>query len=251
MSIVSRNPPASQSMRASTSHPRIAARPLLPAAAKFSRAACLVRVPLDHVGCLPPKSQCAARPPASRETQTSARKCSSKPQQDPSTSTDFSLVSPVRAFILVTNKPGILTRIPIEQKPTCCLLRFSLCVVQPERLRFLSAGKPLEVQALRTIALVLLFASVVTPAFAQKKKSNSAPEPKESATQQQAAAPVGAAAQQEDAESKDPWKALNYRLLGPFRGGRVVAVSAVVGQANTAYFRAVAGGLRKKPARRL
>ena len=80
--------------------------------------------------------------------------------------------------------------------------------MQPERLRFLSAGKPLEAQALRTIALVLLFASVVTPAFAQKKKSNPATEPKESATQQQAAAPVGAAAQQEDAESKDPWKAL-------------------------------------------
>jgi hypothetical protein len=32
------------------------------------------------------------------------------------------------------------------------------------------------VQALRTIALVLLFASVVTPAFAQKKKSNPATE---------------------------------------------------------------------------
>jgi photosystem II stability/assembly factor-like uncharacterized protein len=117
--------------------------------------------------------------------------------------------------------------------------------VQPERLRFLSAGKPLEVQALRTIALALLFASVVTPAFAQKKKSNPATEPKESPTQQQAAAPVGAAAQQEDADSKDPWKALNYRLLGPFRGGRVVAVSAVVGQDNTYYFGAVAGGVWK------
>ena len=60
MSIVSSNPPDSQSMCASTARPRIAARQLLPAAAKFSRAACLGRVPLDHVRCLPPKPQCAA-----------------------------------------------------------------------------------------------------------------------------------------------------------------------------------------------
>src|SRR2546430_11947136 len=42
-----------------------------------------------------------------------------------------------------------------------------------------------------------------------------------------------ATAQKDDEEDKGPWKALNYRLVGPFRGGRVLAVSGVVGQDNT------------------
>ncbi len=49
----------------------------------------------------------------------------------------------------------------------------------------------------------------------------------------------------DEAESKGPWKALEYRLVGPFRGGRVVAVTGVVGQNNTYYFGAVAGGVWK------
>ena len=38
---------------------------------------------------------------------------------------------------------------------------------------------------------------------------------------------------------------LKYRLVGPFRGGRVTAVSGVVGQANTYYFGATGGGVFK------
>ena len=38
---------------------------------------------------------------------------------------------------------------------------------------------------------------------------------------------------------------MQYRLVGPFRGGRVVAVSGVVGQDNVYYFGAVAGGVWK------
>ena len=38
---------------------------------------------------------------------------------------------------------------------------------------------------------------------------------------------------------------MQYRLVGPFRGGRVVAVSGVVGQNDTYYFGAVAGGVWK------
>jgi photosystem II stability/assembly factor-like uncharacterized protein len=49
----------------------------------------------------------------------------------------------------------------------------------------------------------------------------------------------------EDGEYKGPWKGLQYRLVGPFRGGRVVAVSGVVGQDNVYYFGATAGGVWK------
>src|SRR5581483_1783842 len=42
-----------------------------------------------------------------------------------------------------------------------------------------------------------------------------------------------------------PWRAMHYRLVGPFRGGRVLAVSGVVGDTNTYYFGGVAGGVWK------
>jgi len=40
-------------------------------------------------------------------------------------------------------------------------------------------------------------------------------------------------------------KGMKWRLVGPFRGGRVLAVSGVPGDANTFYFGAVAGGVWK------
>lgn len=40
-------------------------------------------------------------------------------------------------------------------------------------------------------------------------------------------------------------KGMRWRLVGPFRGGRVLAVSGVPGDANTFYFGAVAGGVWK------
>jgi len=51
--------------------------------------------------------------------------------------------------------------------------------------------------------------------------------------------------QDDDKESKGPWKGLEYRLVGPYRGGRVVGVSGVVGQGDTYYFGATAGGVWK------
>ena len=96
---------------------------------------------------------------------------------------------------------------------------------------------------LRTIIFLALLALVVSPASAQKqkaKKSNeSGTEKKQESSAQAPGAPIAA---KDDDEDKGPWKALNYRLIGPFRGGRVLAVSGVVGQDNTYYFGGVAGG---------
>ena len=58
------------------------------------------------------------------------------------------------------------------------------------------------------------------------------------------AATVGslAFAQQYDASL---YSGLRWRMIGPFRGGRVNAVSGVVGQPDTFYFGSVGGGLWK------
>src|SRR6476660_5598383 len=41
------------------------------------------------------------------------------------------------------------------------------------------------------------------------------------------------------------WSALRWRLIGPFRGGRVAAASGVPGRPNEFYFGAVNGGVWK------
>jgi photosystem II stability/assembly factor-like uncharacterized protein len=46
-------------------------------------------------------------------------------------------------------------------------------------------------------------------------------------------------------EAKGPWHGLTWRLIGPFRGGRVLAVSGVVGDPHTYYFGGVGGGVWK------
>ncbi|HEY6938090.1 MAG TPA: hypothetical protein VI424_13110 [Terriglobales bacterium] len=106
---------------------------------------------------------------------------------------------------------------------------------------------------MRLTTLILLLTTLLTMAVAQKQQASQPSEPgaKQSrrARQEKQAAtsgtPAAAAAQQAEGEAKGPWKALQYRLIGPFRGGRVVAVSGVVGELNTFYFGAVAGGVWK------
>jgi photosystem II stability/assembly factor-like uncharacterized protein len=48
-----------------------------------------------------------------------------------------------------------------------------------------------------------------------------------------------------EGEAKGPWHGLTWRLIGPYRGGRVLAVSGVVGEAHTYYFGGVGGGVWK------
>ena len=58
--------------------------------------------------------------------------------------------------------------------------------------------------------------------------------------------PVFVSAQQ-NAPQIDPktYGGMKWRLIGPFRGGRVLAVTGVTSQPNTYYFGAVAGGVWK------
>ncbi len=105
---------------------------------------------------------------------------------------------------------------------------------------------------LRTTTLALLLACLINLASGQKHSSKPAAD---SGQKQAAQAPAETAGTQaggsqndkDEGEDKGPWKNLQYRLVGPYRGGRVVAVSGVVGQnnANVYYFGAVAGGVWK------
>src|SRR5690242_7109737 len=60
-----------------------------------------------------------------------------------------------------------------------------------------------------------------------------------------AAAESTGAAAGEEAEAKGPWHGLTWRLVGPFLGGRVLAVTGVIGDPHTYYFGGVAGGVWK------
>ena len=111
------------------------------------------------------------------------------------------------------------------------------------RLRFRRNAK------LRTITIVLILTCLITAATAQKTSAKriSDSEKKRDAQKQLDLSAQTREGQKsaDEGEDKGPWKNLQYRLVGPFRGGRVVAVSGVVGQDNVYYFGAVAGGVWK------
>jgi photosystem II stability/assembly factor-like uncharacterized protein len=101
---------------------------------------------------------------------------------------------------------------------------------------------------LRTIALAFVVACLVISVSAQKHP----PKQNADSSQKQASQPKPAEASgaqavedKDEGEDKGPWKGLQYRLVGPFRGGRVVAVAGVVGQDNVYYFGSTAGGVWK------
>ncbi len=91
------------------------------------------------------------------------------------------------------------------------------------------------------IFCVLLFTSF---SLSQKASKNSK---KKAANEQPAAvANQSAAPEQAKKEEEDPlFKGLTWRLVGPFRGGRVLAVSGAVGEPDTYYFGGVGGGVWK------
>jgi photosystem II stability/assembly factor-like uncharacterized protein len=103
---------------------------------------------------------------------------------------------------------------------------------------------------LRSLKLAVLVTVLTTALFAQKHPSK---QNADSAQQQAPQTKTESADSQnsqkdkdgDDGEDKGPWKNLQYRLIGPFRGGRVVAVSGIVGQDDTYYFGATAGGVWK------
>src|SRR6266567_8719020 len=110
----------------------------------------------------------------------------------------------------------------------------------------------------RLLCFVVILLAVC--GFAQTGKKPSAPkEPGKAAqpvAEQAEAKPAGSksetakletdsSANDDQDEPKGPWHGLTWRLVGPFRGGRVLAVSGVVGDTHTYYFGGVGGGVWK------
>jgi photosystem II stability/assembly factor-like uncharacterized protein len=99
---------------------------------------------------------------------------------------------------------------------------------------------------LRTFALTLVIAFCLTPAFTQDNADTPSPATGQLQNEGQKPAPKSAStAASDDADSLGPWKGLQYRLVGPYRGGRVEATAGVVGQDDTYYFGSAAGGVWK------
>ena len=98
--------------------------------------------------------------------------------------------------------------------------------------------------------VVILFL-VCTVAFAQKRQPNKPSEPNVPPTptgepsEEKFPPEAGVVPAPKPEAPKPPFEGLKYRLVGPFRGGRVLAVAGVPGEDNTYYFGAVAGGMWK------
>src|SRR5256885_7649857 len=95
---------------------------------------------------------------------------------------------------------------------------------------------------LRTTSLALLVACLSTPVFAQKHAPKQTPDSGQKQAETAGAQTADTQKGKEEGEDKNPWKGLQYRLVGPFRGGRGVAVAGGVGQDNGYFFWSTAGG---------
>jgi photosystem II stability/assembly factor-like uncharacterized protein len=106
----------------------------------------------------------------------------------------------------------------------------------------------------RVLFMTVLLLATLSFAQANKNPKKSA-EPRQAAQRSAAeqpsaakpesapSAPASEAEEQDD--QKGPWHGLRWRSIGPFRGGRVLAVTGVVGNPHTYYFGGVGGGVWK------
>ena len=99
------------------------------------------------------------------------------------------------------------------------------------------------------LAFVVIFSTL---SFAQKRQPNKPSEPSvkptptgEQVQEETFPAEAGKVAPAAPETPKSSFEGMKYRLVGPFRGGRVVAVAGVPGEANVYYFGGASGGMWK------
>src|SRR5215469_16831899 len=96
--------------------------------------------------------------------------------------------------------------------------------------------------AFRRFCVVCSLLFFLTPFLQAQKSSKKKPSPEQPA----ATATAAPAPQEAKKDEDDPlFKGLSWRLVGPYRGGRTLAVTGVVGEPNTYYFGSVGGGVWK------
>ena len=97
--------------------------------------------------------------------------------------------------------------------------------------------------------VAILFVSTI--AFGQRRQPNKTSEPSVTPTATREPAEekfppeAGVVPPPKPEAPKSVFEGMKYRLVGPFRGGRVLAVAGVPGEPDTYYFGAVAGGMWK------
>lgn len=77
------------------------------------------------------------------------------------------------------------------------------------------------------------------------KKATSSGEAQEKTKESAKTAATEKTGESDQEEAKGPWHGLTWRLIGPYRGGRVLAVSGVMGDPHTYYFGSTGGGVWK------
>ena len=101
------------------------------------------------------------------------------------------------------------------------------------------------------LRLVVIFVLLGTIATAQRRQPNKPAEPTTPSTptgeptEEKFPPEAGIVPPPKQPAAKSPFEGMKYRLVGPFRGGRVLAVAGVPGQPGTYYFGGVAGGMWK------
>ncbi len=98
---------------------------------------------------------------------------------------------------------------------------------------------------LRTSFAVALLCAALTPLSAAAAKPKAAPSSKPSAKDSQKAAATTPREASASALETSLGKAVSWRLIGPFRGGRSAAVTGIPGDAKTYYFGSTGGGVWK------
>jgi len=109
---------------------------------------------------------------------------------------------------------------------------------------------PISSVSKRSLLVLIALLALTAVLFAQEKdKKKSKPAEAKAAQAAPAAkaeaAPAAASEDTDKDEAKGPWHGLNWRLIGPFRGGRALAVTGVIGDSHTYYFGGVGGGVWK------
>jgi len=94
----------------------------------------------------------------------------------------------------------------------------------------------------RVAAIMVLLPALVWPAVAAKEKARKKPTENPAAA---AAEPAPAGGADKEAKEDPGLKGLTWRQVGPFRGGRALAVAGVPGDPTTFYFGGVGGGVWK------
>ncbi len=102
------------------------------------------------------------------------------------------------------------------------------------------------VRKLNLFAVLLTAILAVASPARQKETGKNKKEPVKAAQPAATPQPTATPAAVEDQEEpKGPWHGLTWRLVGPYRGGRALAVTGVVGDPHTYYFGSTGGGVWK------